>query len=262
MASGPSPFEIHDFNKMKTQSLKQFKEALSEGRLQDAERVAMLSHGESPDEWNPIYCLGLVCREKGDFKGALSRYHEALQLTSKQSSESAAILRACGIAHQLLGEYDKALDVFGDSLRADPESVVGLNSLGITYRKMGKYQHALYYYCIALNLCFKAAWAEVKGKGLIRDVLDNNSNKGLLLAGESFEAYRDAILGSPYINLIENVGAAFEAMGDTERAQYFFRTAESKNPVDEDVIWKIFKNAKKVVEIAPKSNHDSNARDQ
>ena len=70
------------------------------------------------------------------------------------------------------------------------------------------------------------------------------------------------MLSSPYIKLIENIGAAFEAMGDTERAQYFFRTAESKNPVDEDVIWKIFKNAKEVVEIAPKSNHDSDERDQ
>ena len=257
-----TPFEIHDFNKMKTQSLKQFEEAFYEGRLQDAERVAMLSHEECPSEWAPIYYLGMVCRQKGDFQGALSRYHEALQLTSKQSSESAAILRACGIAHQLLGEYDKAISSLGDSLRIDPENVEGLNSLGITYRKMGKYQHALYYYCIAVNLCFKTASTEVRGEGLIRDIHDANAKKGLLLDGGSFEAYRNAVLSSPYIKLIENIGAAFETMGDMERAQYFFRTAESKNPVDEDVIWKIFKNAKKVVEIAPKSNHDSDASDQ
>jgi tetratricopeptide (TPR) repeat protein len=247
---------------MKTQSLKLFKEALSEGRLQDAERVARLSHGESPDEWNPIYCLGLVCREKGEYQGALSRYHEALQLVPKQSSESAAILRACGIAHQLLGEYDKAISSFGDSLRIDPESIEGLNSLSITYRKMEKYQHALYYYCIAVNLCFKAASKEVRGDGLIREIHDSNAKKGLLLDGGSFEAYRNAVLSSPYIKLIENIGAAFEAMGDTERAQYFFRTAESKSPVDEDVIWEIFKNAKKDVEIAPKSNHGADARGQ
>jgi hypothetical protein len=36
---------------MKTQSLKQFEEAFYEGRLQDAERVAMLLHEESPSEW-------------------------------------------------------------------------------------------------------------------------------------------------------------------------------------------------------------------
>jgi len=242
---------------MKTQSLKQFKEALSEGRLQDAERVAMLSHGETPNEWNPIYCLGLVCRENGEFQGALSRYHEALQLVPKQSSESAVILRACGIAHQLLGEYDKAISYFGDSLRIDPESVEGLNSLGITYRKMGKYEHALYYYCIALNLCFEVAWAEVKGKGLIRDVHDANAKKVLLLDGGIFEAYRNAVLSTQYIKLIENIGVTFEAIGLPESARRFFHIADCKSPVDEDEIWQIFKKARKVVEMSPKLNNDS-----
>ena len=97
----------------------------------------------------------------------------------------------------------------------------------------------------------------MKGKGLIRDVHDANAKKVLLLDGGIFEAYRNAVLSTQYIKLIENIGVTFEAIGLPESARRFFHIADCKSPVDEDEIWQIFKKARKVVEMSPKLNHDS-----
>lgn len=228
---------------------RQFKEAFSVGNLQDAERLALLSLEQNPNDWNAIYLLGTVCRANGDFRGALSQYHQALRLTS----QSASILRACGIAHQHLGEFDKAILAFSEALRDEPKSIECLNSLGITYRKMKKYHHAIYYYCIAVNLCLESAHVSLRQKGLVRVVADTHDAKGCMINESLFEAYFKAVLDTPYITLIENIGSAFEAMGDSKNARYFFRIADTKSPVDEDLLSQIYKNAEQDAELTPAS---------
>ena len=227
----------------------QFNQAFSAGRLHDAKKVVLIALEQSADDWNAIYLLGVICRAQGDFHGALSRYHEALRL----SSQSAPILRACGIAHQQLGEFDQAVSAFAESLREEPESVEALNSLGITYRKMGKHHHALYYYCIAVNLCIESAYTALQKDGLVRTAVDSVVAKGTLIAQAGFERFSRAVLNTPYITIIENIGAAFDALGNSERASYFFHIADTKSPVDEDLLLQIYKKAEQDAGLNPPS---------
>ena len=190
---GRSPLSFGD-EKMTALQHERFEEAFSSGRIEEAERICSLALEESPVDWNALYLLGVIHRVRGDFRGALTRYHQALRF----NSQSAGILRACGIAHQQLGEFDKAISAFVSSLREEPDSIEGLNCLALTYRKMNQFHHALYYYCVALNLCMDAAQAKVKAEGLISEQRDERGRAGTMIEGQAVERFRLAVLATPY----------------------------------------------------------------
>jgi tetratricopeptide (TPR) repeat protein len=220
----------------------QFKQAFSNGHLEEAEQIVLCALERASDDWNAIYLLGIICRARGDFRGALTRYHEALQFTEHQAP---IIFRACGIAHQQLEEFDKAISAFTDSLREEPNNIEGLNSLALTYRKINRFYCALYYYCIALNQCLDASYSSLKQTHLIKETEDANDKKGTLLSGESFEEFRLEVLTTPYFTILENIGAVYDAADDSSRAKYFFDLADTKTPADVDLMLKIFKEAER-----------------
>ena len=242
---------------MKPLEHQQFLEAFHAGHLEDAERILLVLLEQKPEDWYAFYGLGLVSRARGDFREALSRYHQALRLST--SGITAPILRACGIAHQQLGEFDEAVTAFFESLKEEPKSIQGLNSLGLTYRKMKMYHHALYYYCKAAHQCGESAFAEMRQKGFVRDVTDADGKKGLLLDGAWDGAYEQAVLDTPYITTIENIGCVFEAMGNSERTQFFFHIADTKSLVDEDLLLQIYKDAEQAAGLSPSSASDPEA---
>lgn len=73
------------------------------------------------------------------------------------------VLLALGIAHQLHGHYDEAINLLQDALLIDPDYVLAINSLAMTHKLMGNFEES-------------SANYELAAKALARTIVKSWSN--------------------------------------------------------------------------------------
>ena len=65
-------------------------------------------------------------------------------------------LRGKAVAHNELGEYEKAIEDYSEAIRLNPKDSIAYNNLGHSYGKLGDHQKALEYYQKAMEIREKA----------------------------------------------------------------------------------------------------------
>ena len=94
-----------------------------------------------------------VYEDQGAYPEALQVYQEELRLRRGRDIEE--VLMALGRVHFLNGEYNQAVTLLGDLVRADPKNVECLYYLGQAQTAMGNYQQAIDNFQAASELCLE-----------------------------------------------------------------------------------------------------------
>jgi tetratricopeptide (TPR) repeat protein len=126
-------------------------ELLSKGQLREAGPVAKQAVREQPGDWHARYVLGRCLQDSNDLAGAVGELLEANRLSHGNPS----ILLALGIAKQLSGDCEGALNALRQALEIDPEFIPAINSLAMTQKLMGNFSDADKNYVIALRVLSK-----------------------------------------------------------------------------------------------------------
>ncbi len=82
---------------------------------------------------------GLDKSQKGDYKGALADFEQALKADKKDYR----IFFQIGVAQQKLNNNDEAINNFKEAIKANPDYDASYTNLGNIYYSMGKYQDAI-----------------------------------------------------------------------------------------------------------------------
>jgi len=74
---------------------------------------------------------GLAAQIRGDFGAAVKLYTQAIDTGSLSDANRAAVLASRGVAYDMIGETDRAIDDFDTAIRLAPDS-------GTTYIYRGR----------------------------------------------------------------------------------------------------------------------------
>lgn len=116
------------------------------------EALTILRHCLSREnDWNTLYLAGQACR----FLGQLDEAEQYLAAAVALEDEHAAVLAALGIVYQLKENYEQAVAWLERAVQLEPGSELALNSLALTYKKMGRFEDSLKHYEAALTGLFR-----------------------------------------------------------------------------------------------------------
>lgn len=100
----------------------------------------MPSHGEEISE--ELYSkIAIYCRDEEDYNKSIFYYEKALSI-----NKSSWYLNSIGWCHQMLKNFDKALDYHLEVFQMDPTDNWNLKNLGFCYQMLKKPNEALTYY--------------------------------------------------------------------------------------------------------------------
>ena len=103
----------------------------------------------TPEDIPSIYSYMGVCLKE------LQEYREALKVLDKgiaADPDRTDIHNLMGFCHFKLKEHEAAIDCFKNILKLNPSSAIDYANIASNYRDMGKYENAVRYYKIALEL--------------------------------------------------------------------------------------------------------------
>jgi ribosomal protein S12 methylthiotransferase accessory factor len=103
----------------------------------------------TPEDIPSIYSYMGVCLKE------LQKYREALKVLDKGKAmdpDRTDIHNLMGFCHFKLKEHEAAIDCFKNILKLNPSSAIDYANIASNYRDMGKYENAVRYYKIALEL--------------------------------------------------------------------------------------------------------------
>ncbi|MCB0686043.1 MAG: sensor histidine kinase [Saprospiraceae bacterium] len=162
--------------------------------------------------------LGLVYRLQGNYSAALQHFASALnQFESKPETLPSCLgpLFNIGVIHQIVGDYDQALDFFyqelqlRDSLGIKEGYGNTLNSIGVTLKKMGDYHEALQVYEEALKKSIAA------GDSIDLSNIYNNRGSVKELTGDydgAFADYRTSLALDKKDDYESGIASSYEAI--------------------------------------------------
>ena len=178
--------------------------------------------------------IGLIYRQKGEYKKALEYYQQALAIEKElvNKAQQAIVLNNMGVAYEKLSQYDQAVDSYSESLAIasaiENKSLVvaNLNNLGLVYDNLGHYTQAINYYQKALTIVEDR---KTKGKilnnmGGVYDVLGQHRKaldyyqQALIIKKELFDRIGEG-------TTLNNIGVAYRNLGEYEQALDFFEQA-------------------------------------
>ena len=90
-------------------------------------------------DWNAWYLIGQCFRFLNDFDAAVECLKRASELA--RDHKPAALL-ALGIAYQLKGEFQNAIETFVKAIDFDQNYVIAYNSLALTYKRLEQHEHS------------------------------------------------------------------------------------------------------------------------
>jgi len=93
------------------------------------------------------FSMGVNYSEMGDFQNAYTAFGEALKI---RADEAAYFCRADAMRE--LGDFDSAVLDYKESLNLNPNNVLVLHNLAVTYKYSGKTEKAIEYYQKALSI--------------------------------------------------------------------------------------------------------------
>ena len=173
-----------------------------------------------PHDWEAFYLAGQCCRFMQDFPSAVQFLAKANTL----HQDDAEVLLALGIALQLNGQFQKAIQELEHAVRLEPTLISAYNSIGLTYRKLGRPNDALTWYSRAADTLLSMARAEVTRRPDLcyRDEIVNGERTRTVLPYLFIKV--KSLLGSdPTYSIIKNnIGICLLAFNDTEAARKAF----------------------------------------
>ncbi len=93
---------------------------------------------------------GITLAEKGKYEEAIYHYTNAIHIGLNPQIAQTYNLR--GIAYDVIGEGQKAIEDYETALDLDPEHAGAYNNLGVAYAGQGNYSRAIEYYSRAIEL--------------------------------------------------------------------------------------------------------------
>ena len=148
--------------------------------------------------------LGLIYFEQGRYAAAMENFIRALDIrtTMEDSVSLSKTLNNIGRIHERLGNYDKAIDLYHQSLQLkgqkDPSGRVNtLNNLGLSYLAKGDHEAALDRFRIALQLAEDIDYSFGRSYSL------NNLANAYVVSGDLHQAERvslQAVAVSKHLN--------------------------------------------------------------
>jgi tetratricopeptide (TPR) repeat protein len=96
----------------------------------------------APSQWNAWYMAGQCCRFLNDIDSAIAYLERAAGL----ERDEAYVFLALGIARQLRGQWNGAIEAFRQAITLDPDFELAYNSLALTQRKAGETEKAMHNY--------------------------------------------------------------------------------------------------------------------
>lgn len=120
----PSPMPERDKN------IEIAEEFISKGNLDDAEKKLK----QQPESLQTIALLGVVERERGNYKEALKYFDQALKI----NPDHIKALKYRGYLHYLTGDYEDALKDLNQVIKLNQDDPEAYYKLAMTYQKMGK----------------------------------------------------------------------------------------------------------------------------
>lgn len=168
------------------------------------------------------------CRFMGDFDRAVAFLIKATKLNPGE----APVLLALGIAHQLSGQFEQAVGALKQAIVCDENFIEAYNSLGLTYRKMGRLREALESYEEGTERLMELVSAEVHkdpSKCYRDEVIDGKATRTILpyVLAKTFELLKANLL---YASLRNNAGVCLLELGDVENAHKLFQDAIECTP--------------------------------
>ncbi|MHA2270482.1 MAG: tetratricopeptide repeat protein [Candidatus Hodarchaeales archaeon] len=162
---------------------------------------------------------GIICSERGDYKGALERYQVALEYGRAIHNQKAivACLNNIALIHMHRGEFETALDIFDEGLNIaveaedKEESSKILNNMAEIFSKRGQYDLAYEHYRRSLQLDIE------RGDKAGQAIVLNNISEIYKARGDytkSIEYLEEAYNISKEIGLVRNLGYVLSNLGE------------------------------------------------
>lgn len=194
--------------------------------------------------------------DKGDYKGAISSYGEALRLNPNNSG----VYTRRGEAWRLQGNLQQALEDHNKAIAFNPNDVEAYNNRALTFKDQGKLDEALADWDAAIRLN-PASYLAYTNRGMVRQLrgdlqgsltdlnqavdLDPRSPKALTFRGDTLRElgyndratkdFNDAIRIAPdFVAAYTGRGLTYEKIGDSAKAKADFEKASSL-PAELDV---------------------------
>lgn len=173
-----------------------------------------------PPDWEAFYLAGQCCRSMQDFPSAVLFLSKANTL----HQDDAVVLLALGIALQLNGQLQKAIQELEHAVRLEPTLINAYNSIGLTYRKLGRPIDALNWYSRATDNMLSIALVEATRRPDLcyRDEIVNGEQTRTVLP-YLFIKVRSLLGVDPTYSIIKNnIGVCFLELNETESARKAF----------------------------------------
>jgi tetratricopeptide (TPR) repeat protein len=221
--------------------------------------ISCLAQGDALD----LLKAGLAARSRGDFATAADFYTQAIDTGSLSDTALAAVLTSRGVAYDMIGQTDRAIDDFTAAIRLNPDhsdryihrglawakkrefnraiadfsvaiqrdpggAFLALNDRGNAYEAVGEYDRAIEDYERAIQLDPSYAPAYYNRAGVYYAKLDFD---------RAIEDYSEAIeLRPDSAQAYNNRGVAYRAKGAVDKAIADFDAAIHLNPNDAAVL--------------------------
>ncbi len=178
----------------------------------------------APNDWYANYLAGVALRFLGDFGQAIVH----LTAATKSRPHDDAICLALGIAYQLSGQMEESILALKKAIQIQENLIEAYNSLGLTYRKLERFQDALEWYDMDVGRLIKLVSATID-EDPSRCYIDGGTT--LKILPYFFERARDILRSNIlYAVLSNNMGCCYTSLGDLESARAAFEEAIEFTP--------------------------------
>ena len=195
----------------------------------DAALLVLSRHvQDQPRDWYALYLSGVASRALGSLDQAIAFLAKSIAVRPTEASVHLAL----GIALQLDEQFDSAVDSLLAAIRLKPDLFEAYNSLGLTYKKQGRYKHALETYEQGIERLMASVSAVVhsdESRCYTEEIVDGKRIRTVL--PYVLMKTREMLRANPlYAIFTNNVGVCFEEIGQLDEARVHFAEAVELTP--------------------------------
>ncbi len=194
---------------------------MQQNRYSEALPIFLQMVESSSDDWWLYYMAGQCFRFINNIPEAVRFLNKSVTLNPNESKT----LLALGIALQLADEYELAIEMLKKAIGLEPKLITGYNSIGLTYKKIGKRREAIEWYGKAIEVLVDAAHEEVRKKPdkCYKDEIEDGKTIRYVLP-YVFSKTHELLCSDPTYAIIKNnIGVCLMELGDIDAAREQYR---------------------------------------
>lgn len=180
----------------------------------------------NPTDWKIHYHTGIAWRIIGDFDKAIHSYQQSVDFCHDNFMNHYGL----GIAYQLKSDFANALKSLIQAHQLEKTSVEVLNSLGMTYKKIGNIDKAMEVYNFAVQTLMGNIMTELENEGINPTNLSPDESAAIVNM-DIFQLVPVKLKeDNLYCTLQNNIGVCHTNLGQFEQAKKAFREAITFTP--------------------------------